>query len=314
MRRSNVLAAFDAAAAATPMSERPMFEWVHVMAPHAPWVFDRNGNPVNDMPGLTWQEPVSGPAGRADRIQRTFSYVEYVNERTLSLVDRLVERDPAGVIIILSDHGSDTAFDARDPVGSDLNERSSNVFASRTPGRSGLFPDGTTPINVLPRLLNAYLGTSLPIQQDTTWTWRPGRLHSRRRSDRSQGVAAVRGASVRGIAARLAGLLAELVSGFLRRGRRPQPDRGRRDRHPGGIRALIVAVLVTVALAVAGRRLTRQADRGTFWDWPRSSFSSPATSRCGSLRPEQSRLCSDRPACGAEPAAGRFRGRRSGAG
>jgi hypothetical protein len=174
MRRSNVLAAFAAAAAATPTGERPMFEWVHVMAPHAPWVFDRNGDPVNDMPGLTWQEPVSGQIGRADRIQRTFGYVEFVNERTLSLVDQLVERDPVGVIIILSDHGSDTAFDARDPLGSDLNERSSNVFASRTPGRSGLFPDGTTPINVFPRLLNAYLGTSLPIQQDTTWTWRPG--------------------------------------------------------------------------------------------------------------------------------------------
>ena len=174
MRRSNVLAAFDNAAAVTPTGKRPMFEWVHVMAPHSPWVFDRNGNPVNDMPGLTWQEPVSGPEGRADRIQRTFAYVEFVNEQTLSLVDQLVERDPAGVIIIVSDHGSDTAFDARDPLGSDLDERSSNLLASRTPGRARLFPAGTTPINVLPRLLNAYLGTSLPVQQDTTWTWRPG--------------------------------------------------------------------------------------------------------------------------------------------
>jgi hypothetical protein len=172
MRRSNVLAAFDAATATGPSGGRPLFEWIHVMAPHSPWVFDRHGNPVNDMPGLTWQEPASGTAGRADRIQRTFGYVEFVNERTLALVDHLVERDPESVIIIMSDHGSDTAFDARDPLGSDLNERSSIVLASRTPGRSRLFPPGTTPINVLPRVLNAYIGTSLPIQRDTTWTWR----------------------------------------------------------------------------------------------------------------------------------------------
>jgi len=174
MRRANVLAAFDAAAATGPSGGRPLFEWIHVMAPHSPWVFDRNGNPVNDMPGLTWQEPASGAAGRADRIRRTFDYVEFVNERTLSLVDHLVERDPESVIIIMSDHGSDTAFDARDPLGSDLYERSSIVLAVRTPGRSMLLPSGTTPINVLPHVLNAYLGTTLPIQQDTTWAWHAG--------------------------------------------------------------------------------------------------------------------------------------------
>lgn len=174
MRRSSVLSAFEAAEAGGARGPHPQFEWVHIMAPHPPWTFDRNGEPVNDMRGLTWQEPISGPDGRADRIRRTFDDVLFVNERTLSLVDRLIDRSPEAVIIVMSDHGTDTGFNATNPLHSDLNERSSNLLAIRAPGRRGVFPPGTTPINVLPRVLNAYLGTTLPIQSDTTWAWPAG--------------------------------------------------------------------------------------------------------------------------------------------
>ena len=73
----------------------------------------------------------------------------------------------------------------------------------------------------------------------------------------------MRGANLRGIAARLSGLLpnwypvpfgvAVVINQIADDGIALQ----------AGIRALIVAVVVTAALSVAGRRLTRQADRGT---------------------------------------------------
>ena len=174
LRRSSVLHAFDAGGSLEPADGRPHFEWIHVMAPHPPAVFDRDGRPVNDAAALSWQEPTSGQAGRAERIRRTFDYVAFVDGQTLELVDRLIERDPASVIVVMSDHGTDTAFNANDPLGSDLDERSSILLAIRAPGRSGLLPAGTTPINVLPRILNAYLGTSLPLRSDTIWAWPTG--------------------------------------------------------------------------------------------------------------------------------------------
>ena len=91
----------------------------------------------------------------------------------------------------------------------------------------------------------------------------------------------------------------ELVPGLLRPGPRPQPDRGRRDRHACGNPAAIVAVLVTAALCALGRRLTRHPDRGTFVGLAAFFVLLAGDEPVWLLSPEQSRFCSDRSARGA---------------
>ena len=56
------------------------------------------------------------------------------------------------MIIFFSDHGSRHDFDDRD-------EMLRSFFVASTPGQPGLFPNDVTPINIIPRLLNAYAGT-----------------------------------------------------------------------------------------------------------------------------------------------------------
>jgi hypothetical protein len=113
-------------------------------------------------------------------IERTFEFATYVGGRAVELIDSiLASAEEAGaeeppVIIVLSDHGPGIDWDAQDPLGSDLNDRTSNFLAILSPGRAGLLPPGTTPVNVLPRVLNSYLGTSFPIQPDTVWAWPTG--------------------------------------------------------------------------------------------------------------------------------------------
>jgi hypothetical protein len=112
---------------------------------------------------------------REAKIALTFGFSTYVGARTVALVDGILAgEDEPPVIIILSDHGPGIDFDVQDPLGSDLDDRTSNFLAILSPGQSRLLPPGTTPINVLPRVLNAYLGTSLPLQPDTLWAWRTG--------------------------------------------------------------------------------------------------------------------------------------------
>ena len=104
-----------------------------------------------------------------------FEYATFAGREAIEMVDAILadpRTDP--VIVVLSDHGTDTGFDGRDPFGSDLNERSSNVLAVRTPDHPHLLPAKTTPINVLPRILNAYMHTDLPYHSDTTWAWDRG--------------------------------------------------------------------------------------------------------------------------------------------
>jgi hypothetical protein len=50
-----------------------------------------------------------------------------------------------------------------------------SLLLARTPGHPGLFPDDATPINMLPRILNAYAGSSLPLAtEESYWTDREG--------------------------------------------------------------------------------------------------------------------------------------------
>jgi hypothetical protein len=172
--RGQILSTFDSAeAVAAEPHDRPRFVWMHVLAPHPPLLFRADGTPITNVPALQM-----GPrarettADRSARISETFDYAEFVAHRTEQMLDRmLASAKRESVIFIFSDHGTDIDFDASDPLASDLDERTSIILAVRTPGHRDLLPPGTTPIGVLPRILNAYLGTSLPIRSDTIWGW-----------------------------------------------------------------------------------------------------------------------------------------------
>ena len=153
--------------------DRPRFCWIHILAPHAPLLFHSDGTPMANARGLqTIVRDRSNTDERTALMTDTFEYAEWVANRTDLMLDRmLASAKRESVIVIFSDHGTDIDFDASNPLGSDVNERTSIILAVRTPGHPDLLPPGTTPIGVLPRILNAYLGTSLPIRSDTIWGW-----------------------------------------------------------------------------------------------------------------------------------------------
>jgi hypothetical protein len=155
--------------------DRPRFVLIHVPSPHPPAVFSSDGRPVNGSPDSEIGTMDEAVIPREAKIELTFGFATYVGRRTVELVDAiLANEDEPPVIVILSDHGPDIDFDAYAPLTSDLNNRTSNFLAVLSPGRPALFPPDTTPVNVLPRALNAYLGTSLPLQPDTVWAWPAG--------------------------------------------------------------------------------------------------------------------------------------------
>jgi hypothetical protein len=172
--RDQIVATYDSAAAvAAEPHSRPRFVWVHVLAPHPPLLFRADGAPILDAPVLqAVDRNPSDTASRATRIQDTFDYAQFAANRTNDLLDRMLAAPQReSVMVVFSDHGTDVGFDASNPLASDLNERTSITLAVRSPGHPGLLPVGTTPIGILPRILNTYLGTSLPIRSDTSWAW-----------------------------------------------------------------------------------------------------------------------------------------------
>lgn len=84
--------------AGIPNIEKPTFVYAHIMCPHAPFVFDRNGNPVK-------------PPGREYTLEELREgYLEqliFLNTKIKTLIDEILSKsDVAPIIILQGDHGS----------------------------------------------------------------------------------------------------------------------------------------------------------------------------------------------------------------
>jgi hypothetical protein len=179
LQRGRIRGSLDSLAAeAERASERPRFVFAHIAAPHPPWVFDAAGNDRPDTLSHYYLDLASDRGiDRAEAIRHHLDQSTYVASLTVAAVDRiLATADSPPVIVIFSDHGPGTGFDPSKPLESDLVERSSNILAAYSPGHRGLFASPTTPVNILPRVFNAYLGVTVPEQPDTTFAWRGSRL------------------------------------------------------------------------------------------------------------------------------------------
>jgi hypothetical protein len=145
----------------------PAFTWAHVPAPHQPVVFGEGGEPVvvpisdtfyADSPHERGEDP-------AEFIERYRAQLPYLNDLVLEAVDDILATSTVPpVIILLADHGSASAVDwvVTDPATADparLLERTGTLFAALTPGKPDLFPDDTSPVNIMRLLFDAYLGT-----------------------------------------------------------------------------------------------------------------------------------------------------------
>jgi hypothetical protein len=146
----------------------PRFVFAHLMSPHPPFVFGPGGEPRDGWPCfpsscLFWGE--GDPLGRETEVAAVRAQVEYVDAAVLETVRSIVAasaRPP--VIVLMSDHGSRL-------VRSDHAEMLRSLFLARTPGHPELFPNATTPVNLIPRLLNAYAGADLPLaSEESYWT------------------------------------------------------------------------------------------------------------------------------------------------
>jgi hypothetical protein len=147
-------------------SERPRFVFVHVMAPHPPYVFGADGEDREAQPCF----PTDCDLWNGVHLYGNYpepdvrDQVEFIN-REVSQATRDViassQRDP--VVIVMSDHGHRFDLD-------DRHEMLRSFFIAHTPDHSSLFPASVTPVNLMPRLFNAYFGAALKlVHEDSYW-------------------------------------------------------------------------------------------------------------------------------------------------
>ena len=156
-------------------SDAPRLVLGHIPAPHQPTAFGPNGEPIVVPIGRFFYADSPLERGQPiDEFARMYrDQLGYLNERFLEMVDAILANSQEPPVIVLwADHGSASRVDwvVTSPTEADpefLRERTSTLFASLTPGRTDVFPDDITPMNIFRLLADAYLGTDYgPVGND----------------------------------------------------------------------------------------------------------------------------------------------------
>lgn len=141
--------------AATKLNQ-PKFVLTHLMLPHYPYYYDKNGK---EFPLETLVE------GQQVNQRNYIEYLQYANREIIALIDHILASSASlPVIILMGDHGFRHFENPVDP-----RNIFSNLVAVHLPGDNyAAFGDSLTNVNLMRAFLNTSFGQRLPYLKDTT--------------------------------------------------------------------------------------------------------------------------------------------------
>ncbi len=152
-------------------ADRPRFILAHITLPHEPYVFDAEGNPVD--------QPTERSRTRAENFGGQLSYL---NGRLLTIVDELLDRpvDEQPIILIQADEGPHTErqelelgsnFRWEDATDAELRTKLLLLSAWYLPGTDVTVPDDLSPVNSFRLIMDTYLGTEMGLLENRSYVY-----------------------------------------------------------------------------------------------------------------------------------------------
>jgi hypothetical protein len=129
----------------------PKFVFVHIIAPHPPYVFGPTGGPVEPAEVGTTRTQEGADHYRDQAI--------YISSRMMEIVPKIIENSSTPpIIVIQGDHGPTVASSPR--------SRMSNLSAYFLPGENASVYSTITPVNTFRIIFNEYFGQNLELLDD----------------------------------------------------------------------------------------------------------------------------------------------------
>jgi hypothetical protein len=156
---------------------RPRFVFAHLLAPHPPFVFDAEGQPVSPERPFGFYDGsdfYKYGGSREEYVRAYAAQARYVTRRLEEALTALVQPgERAPVILLQSDHGPGSRLDWRSIPDTDLQERFGILFAAHLPGVEGLsLPDDASPVNTFRLVFDLYFGSDLgPLEHRSYYTF-----------------------------------------------------------------------------------------------------------------------------------------------
>lgn len=135
------------------ISPSPKFCFIHMVAPHPPFVFERDGRlRSKHFSDENLWEP---EAHYVDQLV-------YVADQVLLFLQKLIVQNPAAVVVLQSDHGPYGSANSAEEI---FESRAGILYAYRAPCQVNI-PGKTSSINTFPFLLNGLFGAGIPYLKD----------------------------------------------------------------------------------------------------------------------------------------------------
>lgn len=163
-----------------PARQGPTFTFLHLLLPHNPYVFDREGNVRSDVPlSLQFEEKTGGWSAKEEYVDQ----LVYLNGRLREIVDTLVRDSPQPPVIILqSDHGSASSYGkGKDWRTTFYPERTGILNAwYAPPAVRERLTDDMHSVNTFRILFSSLFGADYPLLERHIWaSWykKPNAIH-----------------------------------------------------------------------------------------------------------------------------------------
>ena len=160
-----------------PMSiPEPKIVYAHILAPHPPFVFDQNGNPLQNRQEYTLWDESEYRGGYEEYWKGYGRQVTFVNNEMIRVIDAILAKSKTPpVILLMGDHGPASMFNWDLNTPSCLWERTGNLYAILLPEHLNneiVYPS-ISPVNTFRVIFNNSFGTSLPYLDDKSFlmTW-----------------------------------------------------------------------------------------------------------------------------------------------
>jgi len=142
--------------------EEPIFAFVHIVMPHAPYIFGPNGEtviPGNPISPEIWDEKVA-----------YIDQVKFSNNEIIKVIEEILNKNKKSIIILQSDHGSGFDLDWKSPDESMMLQRFSILNAYYVPEISeNQFYENITPVNSFRIIFNDYFDGNYQILDDRNY-------------------------------------------------------------------------------------------------------------------------------------------------
>lgn len=150
----------------------PKIVYAHIINPHPPFVFYRDGTIREPLLPYTLAEGVGLQGGREVYQAGYPEQVKFINKEILAVIDAiLLKSSRPPVILLMGDHGPASMFNWDPQAPGCLYERTSNLYAMLLPGHEndGTLHSSITPVNTFRVIFNTYFGTDLPLLEDRSY-------------------------------------------------------------------------------------------------------------------------------------------------